>query len=35
MKVTIRDFLGYSFNHGDYITIVNDGELNGKVNPII
>ena len=24
MKVNVRDFLGHSYNHGDYITIVNN-----------
>lgn len=24
MKVNVRDFLGYSYNHGDSITIINN-----------
>ena len=24
MNVSVRDFLGYSYNHGNYITIVNN-----------
>ena len=29
MKVNVRDFLGHSYNHGDYITIVNNIPSNG------
>ena len=28
MNVTVRDFLGSSYNHGDYITVVNNKTLN-------
>lgn len=28
MNVTVRDFLGSSYNHGDYITVVNNKALN-------
>ena len=28
MKVSVRDFLGASYNHGDNITIINNKDLN-------
>lgn len=31
MKVSVRDFLGSSYNHGEYITIVNNKELNENI----